>query len=209
MTASSRRRLCSREQVLLDHAQQMVTRAIPETTFATRLNKVIHEQMGNRAALKKVPNLDAISGDDGKEYLKQTATWWKRVRRWITAEIEFPSWLEEPWVAALEPEYRERCLNELSSRYGLLTVREDVSGNCPMTAFGELVSRMGGAVEACALVLADGVVDEADLEHLPEMVDRLLAMESRACELRVAAQRVLAKQKNHMDVSPRGGGNDS
>ncbi|WP_236207860.1 hypothetical protein [Pseudomonas tohonis] len=209
MTASSRRRLCSREQVLLDHAQQMVTRAIPETTFATRLNKVIHQQMGSRAVLKKVPNLDAIADDDGKEYLKQTATWWKRVRRWITAEIEFPCWLEEAWVAALEPEYRERCLNELSNRYGLLAVRDDVSGDCPMTAFGELVSRMGGAVEACTVVLADGVVDETDLEHLPAMVDSLLAMESRACELRVAAQRVLAEQRAHRDVSPRGGGHDS
>ena len=108
----------------------------------------------------------------------------KRVQRLLSGDQELPSWMEEAWVAALEPEWRERCINELADRYGLIGARSAGVVGCPVSAFGQLVAGIGEAVERCSVVLADGRIDENDLQDLPGAIDRLLLVESKSFEMR-------------------------
>jgi hypothetical protein len=91
-------------------------------------------------------------------------------------------------------------VNELASRYGLVGARALDTEGCPVTAFGQLVARLGGTVEACGVVLADGRIDEQDLPYLPAMIESLLALESRACELRRVAENTLAVNRPYRRV---------
>ncbi|MDW3712919.1 hypothetical protein [Pseudomonas sp. 2023EL-01195] len=195
MTLSKPRQNCSRDQVLIAHAQEQIARTSFSTDhFAHALNTILLETMGDQVDAKKVPDLRDTS-IDGAKYMRDAANWLKRVQRWLDRSVDFPAWLEEAWVEALEPEYRERCLQELASRYGLLAVRELGGDACPVTAFGQLVTRMGSTVEACGHVLADGLIDERDLPNLPAMIEALLAAESRCCQLRRAAENVLGSKQ--------------
>lgn len=195
MTLSKPRQNCSRDQVLIAHAQEQIARTATSTDdFAHALNTLLLQTLGDQAEARKVPDLSDTS-IGAAEYMKAANSWLKRVQRWLDRSVDFPAWLEEAWVEALEPEYRERCLQELASRYGLLAVRELGGEACPVTAFGQLVTRMGSTVEACGHVLADGLIDERDLPNLPAMIDALLAAESRCCQLRRAAENVLGSKQ--------------
>ncbi|MDU9399033.1 hypothetical protein [Pseudomonas sp. zfem003] len=196
----SKPRHCSRDQVLIAHAQEQIARTSFSTDhFAHALNTLLLQTLGDQAEARKVPDLSDTS-IGAAEYMKATSAWLKRVQRWLAAEVDFPAWLEEAWVEALEPEYRERCLQELASRYGLLAVRELGGDACPVTAFGQLVTRMGSTVEACGQVLADGRIDANDVPLLPAMIDTLRAAESRCSELRRAAERVLDQSPKQLKV---------
>lgn len=196
----SKPRHCSRDQVLIAHAQEQIARTSFSTDhFAHALNTILLETMGDQADAKKVPDLRDTS-IDGAKYMRDAANWLKRVQRWLDRSVDFPAWLEEAWVEALEPEYRERCLHELAGRYGLLAVRELGGDACPVTAFGQLVTRMGSTVEACGQVLADGRIDANDVPLLPTMIDTLRAAESRCSELRRAAERVLDQSPKQLKV---------
>lgn len=202
MTLSKPRQNCSRDQVLIAHAQEQIARTSFSTDhFAHALNTLLLQTLGDQAEARKVPDLSDTS-IGAAEYMKAANSWLKRVQRWLAAEVDFPAWLEEAWVEALEPEYRERCLQELASRYGLLAVRELGGDACPVTAFGQLVTRMGSTVEACGQVLADGRIDANDVPLLPTMIDTLRAAESRCSELRRAAERVLASEQTALRAVP-------
>lgn len=193
MTLSNERHGCSRDQVLVAHANEMITRTgFKSPKFAHRLNRMVVEALGAQAHDRKVPDLESIAGGDGAEFLKQADTWLKRVQRWLDGSVDFPAWLEEPWVLALEPEYRDRCTNELAARHGLVAVRQQSGDACPVMAFGQLVGHLGSTVEACGVVLADGKIDARDHQHLPQMIESLLAAESRCAELRRVAENVIA-----------------
>ena len=84
-------------------------------------------------------------------------------------------------------------MNELASRHGLLGARDQGGEACPVLAFGQLIARLGEAVEATGCVLADGKIDAQDLPLLPAAIDKLLAVESRACEVRRRMENVLAE----------------
>ncbi|WP_236213977.1 hypothetical protein [Metapseudomonas otitidis] len=200
MTLSKPRQNCSRDQVLIAHAQEQIARTSFSTDhFAHALNTLLLQALGDQAEARKVPNL-ADTSIGAAEYMKAANSWLKRVQRWLDRSVDFPAWLEEAWVEALEPEYRERCLQELASRYGLLAVRELGGDACPVTAFGQLVTRMGSTVEACGQVLADGRIDANDVPLLPTMIDTLRAAESRCSELRRAAERVLDQSPKQLKV---------
>lgn len=191
----SKPRHCSRDQVLIAHAQEQIARTSLSTDrFAQALNAILLDTLGDQAETKKIPDLRDRSLEIAK-YTRDAANWLKRVQRWLDRSVDFPAWLEEAWVEALEPDYRERCLQELASRYGLLAVRELGGEACPVTAFGQLVTRMGSTVEACGQVLADGLIDERDRPNLPAMIEALLAAESRCCQLRRAAENVLGSKQ--------------
>ncbi|WP_165677442.1 hypothetical protein [Metapseudomonas otitidis] len=200
MTLSKPRQNCSRDQVLIAHAQEQIARTSLSTDrFAQALNAILLDTLGDQAEAKKIPDLRDRSLEIAK-YTRDAANWLKRVQRWLDRSVDFPAWLEEAWVEALEPEYRERCLQELAGRYGLLAVRELGGDACPVTAFGQLVTRMGSTVEACGQVLADGRIDANDVPLLPAMIDTLRAAESRCSELRRAAERVLEQSPNRLKV---------
>ncbi|WP_339733187.1 hypothetical protein [uncultured Pseudomonas sp.] len=196
MTSSKPRQLSqTRDQVLVAHAAEMIARtSISQSKFAHELAAQLHALVPSKAADANV--LDVVlmlQSNDGAAFMTASGNWLKRVQRWLNGDIELPSWVEEAWVLALDAEYRERCVNELASRHGLLGARELGADACPVLAFGQLIARLGEAVEATGGVLADGKIDAADLPHLPEAIERLLAVESRACEVRRRMENVLAE----------------
>lgn len=195
MTPSNTRHAASRDQVLVAYAAEMIARtSCSQEKFAQALSAQLQGVLPAQKLIDAhVPDFAALAAsNDTHSFLKASSSWLKRVQRWLSLEVDMPSWLEEAWVLALEPEYRERCVNELAARYGLAGARAMQSDACAATAFGQLIARLGLAVEAGSEVLADGKIDAADVPHLPEFVDRLLAVEGRACELRRAAENELA-----------------
>ncbi|MFD2884157.1 hypothetical protein ACFS4T_21380 [Pseudomonas lini] len=81
--------------------------------------------------------------NDVGEFVKATGRWLKRVQRWLSGEQEMPSWLEESWVNALEPEFRDHCINELAGRHGLIGARQMTSDQCANKKLRRADSRFG------------------------------------------------------------------
>ncbi|WP_043309305.1 hypothetical protein [Pseudomonas sp. ML96] len=195
MTLSSSRQRMTRDQVLVAHAAEMIARtSLSQDRFAQALAGKLHEMTPSKAADAGVPDFQVLAAaGDAAPFLKASASWLKKVQRWLAGEVDLPAWVEEGWVQALDEDYRERCINELAARYGLVGARALGGEACPLTAFGQLVVRLGGAVEAAGAVLADQKIDATDLPLLPEAIERLLAVESRACEIRRQMENVLAQ----------------
>jgi hypothetical protein len=200
-TSSPRHTAESRDQVLVAHAAEMIARtSFSQDHFAHALNRELYRLAPVRAAEKGVPDLLALEKTgDGAAYLTKAGAWLKKVQRWLCGDVELPAWVEEAWVQALDAEYRERCLNELAARHGLIGARAAGTEGCPVTAFGQLVVRLGEVVEHAGAVLADGKIDADDLPLLPEAIAALLAVESRAHEMRRRMENELAA---HRGVSP-------
>ncbi len=197
MNTSSLRHSFSRDQVLIAHAVEMIARtSLSQDDFAEELSKQIHLSIPEKARAKEVPDFTALAAtSDTSAFLKASGSWLRKVNRWLSGEVELASWIEEAWVLALDAEHQERCINELASRHGLIGARASSAEAAPVTAFAQFVTRMGHATEAGSSVLADGVIDAADLPHLPGFIDNLLAVESRAHELRRQAENELARHR--------------
>jgi hypothetical protein len=186
----------SRDQVLVAHAAQMIARTgISQDDFAQLLSYNLHRHIPAKALSKDVPDFEALAqGNDTASFLRASGAWLRRVGRWLSGEIDLPSWLEESWVDALEGDFKDFCINELAHRHGLTGARElDGAGN-PLGAFGQLVARLGNTVALGSEILADGRIDLEDLDKLPEFVDRLRSVEARCSELRTRAETVLLEQ---------------
>lgn len=198
MTSSKPRQFPqTRDQVLVAHAAEMIARtSMSQDKFAHALAAQLHALVPGKAADAGAPDFAALaSSNDGAAFMKTAGNWLKRTQRWLGGEIDLPSWVEEAWVLALDPEYRERCTNELASRHGLIGAREQGGDASAVPAFGQLVARLGQAVELGSEVLADGHINKDDLPLLPAFIEKLLAVESRACELRRQAENELARNR--------------
>jgi hypothetical protein len=193
----------SRDQVLVAHAAEMIARtAFSQDDFAQALSCNLHRQIPAKAVSKDVPDFEALAlGNDTTSFLRASGAWLRRVGRWLSGEVDLPSWIEESWVEALEGDFKDCCINELASRHGLTGARElDGDGN-PLGAFGQLVVRLGNAVALGSEILADGRIDVEDLDKLPEFVDRLRSVEARCSELRSRAETVLLEQPQKPHLS--------
>lgn len=202
-TSSSGQLSISRDQVLVAHAAEMIARTgFSQDHFAQALSANLHRQIPAKAASKDVPDFEAFAlGNDTSSFLRASGAWLRRVGRWLSGEVDLPSWVEESWVEALEGDFKDCCINELASRHGLTGARElDGEGN-PLGAFGQLVARLGNTVALGSEILADGRIDCEDLDKLPEFVDRLRSVEARCGELRSRAETVLLEQSEKPHLS--------
>ncbi|WP_122487773.1 hypothetical protein [Pseudomonas sp. JAI120] len=202
-TSNPRQLLVSRDQVLVAHAAEMIARTyLSQDDFAQALSVNLHQQIPAKAALKDVPDFTALAlGNDTASFLRASGAWLRRVGRWLSGEVDLPSWLEESWVETLDGDFKDNCINELASRHGLTGARElDGSGN-PLGVFGQLVNRLGSTVALGSEILADGRIDADDLAKLPEFVDRLRSVEARCGELRSRAEAVLLEQAQQPHLS--------
>ncbi|WP_223497575.1 hypothetical protein [Pseudomonas sp. BF-R-16] len=193
----------SRDQVLVAHAVEMIARTgFSQDDFAQTLSFSLHRQIPAKALSKDVPDFEALAlSNDTASFLKASGAWLRRVGRWLSGEVDLPSWVEESWVEALEGDFKDRCINELAHRHGLTGARElDGDGN-PLGAFGQLVARLGNTVALGSEILADGRIDLEDLDKLPEFVDRLRSVEARCSELRSRAETVLLEQPPKPNLS--------
>lgn len=186
----------ARDQVLMAYAAEMIARtSLTQEDFAQALSCALHRLIPAKAEAKDVPDLVALhEQDDTAAFLRASGAWLRRVRRWLSGEIDLPCWLEEAWVQALSGEFRERCINELAGRYGLSGARALGADACAVGVFGQLVARLGQSVELGSEILADGQIGAEDAPLLPEFIDRLASTEARCGELRAKAAAVLAER---------------
>lgn len=195
-TSNPRHLLVSRDQVLVAHAADMIARTgFSQDHFAQALSSHLHDLVPAKAIAKDVPDFHALAqGNDTETFLKVSGAWLRRVGRWLSGEVDLPSWVEEAWVQALEDDYQDRCLNELASRHGLTGARA-LSGDAnPIGVFGQLVARLGSTVSLGSEILEDGRIDAHDLSKLPDFVERLRSVEARCSELRTRAEEVILEQ---------------
>ncbi|TFF13709.1 hypothetical protein EXW72_08410 [Pseudomonas sp. BCA14] len=203
-TSSSRHTVQTRDQVLVAHAQNQIARtSLSQDDFAQALSRELHLSIPDRAKKKDVPDFNSaeLTGDVN-EFMKATGRWLKRVQRWLNGDQEMPSWLEESWVNALEPEFRDHCLNELASRHGLTGARQMVSDQCANKSFGALIRALGDVIDTGSEVFDDQVMCEQDLPHLPAFAKQCRQVEAKAGELGRRAEQLLASaQRNLKSVS--------
>ncbi|MCP1510989.1 hypothetical protein [Pseudomonas rhodesiae] len=192
-TSSSRHTVQTRDQVLVAHAANQIARtSLSQDDFAQALSRELHLSIPDRAKEKVVPDFNSpdLTGDVS-EFVKATSRWLKRVQRWLNGDQEMPSWLEESWVNALEPEFRDHCLNELASRHGLTGARQMTSDQCANKSFGALIRALGDVIDTGSEVFDDQVMCEQDLPHLPAFAKQCRQVEAKAGELRRKAEGLL------------------
>ncbi|AMW83929.1 hypothetical protein AK972_3129 [Pseudomonas yamanorum] len=203
-TSSSRHTVQTRDQVLVAHAANQIARtSLSQDDFAQALSRELHLSCPEKAVAKEVPDFAALTlQNDVGDFVKATGRWLKRVQRWLSGDQEMPSWLEESWVNALEPEFRDHCVNELASRHGLTGARQMTSDQCANKSFGALIRALGDVIDTGSEVFDDQVMCELDLPHLPAFAKQCRQVEAKAGELGRRAEQLLASvQRNLKSVS--------
>lgn len=203
-TSSSRHTVQTRDQVLVAHAANQIARtSLSQDDFAQALSRELHLACPEKAIAKEVPDFAALTlQNDVADFVKATGRWLKRVQRWLSGDQEMPSWLEESWVNALEPEFRDHCVNELASRHGLTGARQMTSDQCANKSFGALIRALGDVIDTGSEVFDDQVMCELDLPHLPAFAKQCRQVEAKAGELGRRAEQLLASvQRNLKSVS--------
>jgi len=159
----------SRDALLRDALGQLKEqRGVSTERFARVLNGLAHGLCPAKTA--DMPCLASFT-EVSEEYDHAVMSWNKRVQRWATGAVEFPVWLEEPWVAALEELGDSECRIELARRHGFLGVRRPHSTDSPACAFAALgaVSReTGEMMGSFTSLLEDGAIDERDASAAPD-----------------------------------------
>ena len=185
----------TRDGVLIAVALDMVARtSLSQDGFAEQLNYQLHDKAPQHCADKGYPDLQAMTKTaDVVTYGRAYKAWSKRVERWLNGDVEIPVCIEEAWVSALEQPWRDRALTQLSSRYGLLPVRQcGMNPGDAMQVFAQLSTSFGQAAQVGGVVFADGVLDARDAEHAPELAQwcRQLAAAASAMAERAEKQTI-------------------
>lgn len=194
-TSSSRHTAQTRDQVLVAHAANQIARtSLSQDDFAQALSREIYLTVpAEKIKDAKVPDFEElVRMNDVSEFIKATGRWLKRVQRWLSGDQEMPSWLEESWVNALEPEYRDNCVNELASRYGLTGARHMTDDQCANKSFGALIRAFGDVINTGSEVFDDQVMCEQDLPLLPTFAEQCRQVEAKAGELGRKAEQLIA-----------------
>ncbi|OKO48488.1 hypothetical protein [Pseudomonas sp. BTN1] len=192
-TSSSRHTVQTRDQVLVAHAANQIARtSLSQDDFAQALSRELHLSCPDKAIAKEVPDFTSLTfQNDVSDFVKATGRWLKRVQRWLSGDQEMPSWLEESWVNALEPEFRDHCVNELASRHGLTGARQMTSDQCANKSFGALIRALGDVIDTGSEVFDDQVMCEQDLPHLPAFAKQCRQVEAKAGELGRKAEQLM------------------
>lgn len=203
-TSSPRHTAQTRDQVLVAHAANQIARtSLSQDDFAQTLSREIYVRVPE-AKIKdaKVPDFAELARlNDVSEFVKATGRWLKRVQRWLSGDQEMPSWLEESWVNALEPEYRDHCINELAGRHGLTGARQMQSDQCANKSFGALIRALGDVIDTGSEVFDDQVMCEEDLPHLPAFAKQCRQVEARAGELGRKAEALIEKHRPNLKLA--------
>jgi len=196
-TSSPRHSAQTRDQVLVAHAANQIARTgLSQDDFAQSLSCELHLICPEKAVAKEVPDFAELTKqNDVSEFVKATGRWLKRVQRWLSGDQDMPSWLEEAWVNALEPEFRDHCINELASRHGLIGARQMATEQCANKSFGALIRALGDVIDTGSEVFDDQVMCEDDLPLLPAFAKQCRQVEARAGELGRKAEDLIEKSR--------------
>ncbi|WP_158701031.1 hypothetical protein [Phytohalomonas tamaricis] len=159
----------SRDALLRDALGQLCEqKGVQLTKFARVLNAMAHAMCPTKTA--DMPALDSFTVAD-HDYDTAVMSWNKRVQRWANGAVEFPAWLEEPWVTALEELSDEQCRVELARRHGFMGVRRPLASESHASAFaalGAIGRETGEVMGSFSGMLEDGVLDEKDAHAAPK-----------------------------------------
>lgn len=196
-TSSPRHSAQTRDQVLVAHAANQIARtSLSQDDFAQALSRELYLSCRDKATAKEVPDFGALTElNDVCEFVKATGRWLKRVQRWLSGDQDMPSWLEEAWVNALEPEFRDHCINELASRHGLIGARHMATEQCANKSFGALIRALGDVIDTGSEVFDDQVMCEEDMPHLPAFAKQCRQVEARAGELGRKAEELIERSR--------------
>lgn len=177
----------SRDALLRDALGQLKEqKGISTERFARTLNSIAHAICPMKT--KDLPCLASFT-EANEDYDHAVMSWNKRVQRWANGAVEFPAWLEEPWITALEGLGDTESRIFLARRHGFLGVRRPAATDTPACAFAALgaISRETGDVMGSFTgMLKDGVLDERDMQDAPEAlkdIDNAIAALTGAREL--------------------------
>lgn len=196
-TSSPRHSAQTRDQVLVAHAANQIARtSLSQDDFAQALSRELYLVCPEKAVAKEVPDFAALTEqNDVGDFVKATGRWLKRVQRWLSGDQDMPSWLEEAWVTALEPEFRDHCINELASRHGLIGARQMASEHCANKSFGALIRALGHVIDTGSEVFDDQVMSEEDMPNLPAFAKQCRQVEARAGELGRKAEELIDRSR--------------
>jgi hypothetical protein len=203
-TSSPRHSAQTRDQVLVAHAANQIARtSLSQDDFAQSLAREIYVRVpADKIKEAKIPDFyELVRLNDVGEFVKATGRWLKRIQRWLSGDQEIPSWLEESWVNALKPEFRDHCINELAGRHGLIGARQMRSDQCANKSFGALIRALGDVIDTGSEVFDDQVMCEEDLPHLPAFAEQCRQVEARAGELGRKAEALLAKHRLNLKIA--------
>ncbi len=95
------------------------------------------------------------------------------LRRYMDGTVKvLPADLEDAWVSALPEPYRSDCERDLARRRGHLCVRIDDGCSNAISSVGELSTEFGELLGAIAPAMADGQINEADLKHALQILNK-------------------------------------
>jgi hypothetical protein len=97
-----------------------------------------------------------------------------------------PAELEEALVLALPDPFRDECLRELSSRYGLLAAREPDPVASPLLAPANLMRECADVITALAPALSGHGYGPEDLPAIADALGQLADVSGAVASLRAA-----------------------
>lgn len=99
------------------------------------------------------------------------------VDRWVKGTIKLPLEVLDAWVASLDGKYRDGCVAELFGRFGLVPVAANAVADA--ANFSKTMYATADMVSSLAKIVADGVVDEEDREHIKSAREQMTALKSQ------------------------------
>lgn len=170
----------TRDRVIARHVQIAMAHApMSMEAFAEDVMRLYHERTAEH--LRGLQFHHHRRGTDAYAVLRANA---QIVRRLLEGQVRMPVELEEALVFALPPAFRDRCIEDLAQRFGLLGARRPSTDPTGQTVqLGELLREFGEAVEALAPVFADGVLDETDAAAARRAIREVDDLRARATTL--------------------------
>ncbi|MGJ8513107.1 hypothetical protein R84865_000006 [Carnimonas sp. R-84865] len=164
----------SRDACLRDALNQLrEQRNVSLEKFGRLLNGLSHSLCPSKTA--DMPCLASFTVVND-EYDNALMSWNKRVQRWSTGAVEFPAWLEEPWVMALEELGDTSTRQALVNRHNMIGVQvpcAECVHSSGFTSLGIVGGAMGDVVKTMAKMMDDGVLDANDAPLAAEYFDHL------------------------------------
>lgn len=157
-----------RQLVIYGYTRRMLDEtATNAASFAMVLAERYHALVA--PDVRQVP-LKLGQGDDVFRAMKDNG---QILRRYMDGTVKvLPADLEDAWVSALPEPYRSDCERDLARRRGNLCVRLDAIGSGVVTSVGHLSTEFGELLSAIAPALADGKINEEDLRHARQILDK-------------------------------------
>lgn len=136
-----------------------------------------------------------IDADSTEKALKANGQIIARIRN---GTVKMPVDLEESWVRALPPQWRDACARELARRYGFLGARIPMmEPHAGVLAVARLSVEFGHTLEALTNILADGLICPKDIPELRRALDEICQLEAEL----ITAKRYVTGHLH--DLAPR------